>query len=50
LVAATVRVEVFPATMVAGFAVMVTVGEGLAVTVTVTVDDAVPPGPEADAV
>jgi len=50
LVATTVRVEELPAMMVVGFAVMVTVGGGFVVTVTVADADAVPPGPEADAV
>ena len=48
--AVTVRVDELPATIVAGFAEMVTVGAGFADTVTVVVAVAVPPGPVALAV
>jgi hypothetical protein len=54
LVAVTVSVEAFPATMEAGLALMLTVGMdgegGAAVTVTFAVADALPPVPVAVAV
>ena len=49
-VAVAVRVDESPAVIEVGFAVMATVGAGLAVTVTVAVADAVPPDPLAVAV
>jgi len=51
-VAVTVKVEEFPETMDAGFAMMVTVAAGVetAVTVTVAVAEAFPPAPVAAAV
>jgi hypothetical protein len=49
-VAVTVRVDELPAAIEVGFAVMVTVGAGSAVTVTVAAPEAFPPVPLALAV
>jgi len=48
--AVTMRVDDCPDVIVSGFAVICTVGAGFAVTVTVTVAEAFPPAPEAEAV
>jgi hypothetical protein len=50
LVAATVNVDEFPEMTDAGFAMMLTVGAGLDVTVTVAVAEVFPPDPVAAAV
>jgi hypothetical protein len=50
LVATTVNVDEFPETIDVGFAVMLTVGARIALTVTVAVAEVFPPGPIAAAV
>jgi hypothetical protein len=50
LVAVTVRVDEFPEITDVGLAVILTVGKGFAVTVTVEPAEAFPPGPVAVAV
>jgi hypothetical protein len=45
-----VKLEEFPATIDAGFAAMMTVGAGFAVTVTMAVAEELPPAPVAVAV
>jgi hypothetical protein len=50
LVAVTVRVDEFPEITDVGLAVILTVGAGFAVTVTVELAEAFPPGPVAVAV
>jgi hypothetical protein len=50
LVAVTVRVDEFPEMTDVGLAVILTVGAGFAVTVTVELAEAFPPGPVAVAV
>jgi hypothetical protein len=49
-VAVTVKTDEFPAMIAVGFAIMVTVGRGLGVTVTVVLEEVFPPAPVADAV
>jgi hypothetical protein len=49
-VAATVKVDEFPEITEVGLAIMLTVGAGFAVTVTVELAEAFPPGPVAAAV
>jgi hypothetical protein len=49
-VAVTVKVDEFPEMIEVGFALMLTVGTGFAVTVTVELAEAFPPGPVAAAV
>jgi hypothetical protein len=49
-IAATVNVDELPALIEAGLAVMLTVGAGLDVTVTVVTAEVLPPAPDAVAV
>jgi hypothetical protein len=49
-IAVTVKVDELPEVIEVGFAVMLTVGAGFAVTVTTAVAEVLPPGPVAAAV